>query len=427
MEVDYSNSKVFLEKLIPILFYEDTSGKVFPENYKNDVKWWGNITREKIHSCLENGTAKMLTMDLDIGDVCSLRCPHCFRRDRRFDTVTHDTSLSYKEIIGYIKEAKELGLEQIKILGRGEPFENNKFLGFLREVNSLGIGISIFTKGHVLGSDDLAVKYNKSYGISTGKELVDELKKLKVSILLGFNTFDEKMQGEFVGIDRSPVKNYVELRDNALKILVEAGFNDYVEGEATRLAMIAAPIKPENIDEIFDLFIWARVRNIYMLSCPTTISGKGIDEYKRAQDFYGNEGDTLEKKHEKYIKDLENLYIKIYRWSIAKGLILKDTFEEDGVSLYPGSHVCNQTAAGFYLNLSGQVNQCPGRMDGDAKVVNDIRNEESLKSVWMESSAYKRAKNGTRFNYKCLARDGHSIPVSFYENIKNEVLKGDEK
>ena len=33
-----------------------------------------------------------------------------------------------KEIYDYIKQAKKLGLKEIKILGRGEPFQNKKFL-----------------------------------------------------------------------------------------------------------------------------------------------------------------------------------------------------------------------------------------------------------------------------------------------------------
>jgi len=42
--------------------------------------------------------------------------------------------------------------------------------------------------------------------------------------------------------------------------------------------MIVASIKPKNVDEIFDIYTWARVCNIYMLSCPTTVSGKELDE-----------------------------------------------------------------------------------------------------------------------------------------------------
>jgi len=416
-----NNSKEYLTKEIPVIFNKKKDGTIFPKDYVNDVSYWGNNSKEDLHSCFKDGTAKMLSMDLDFGDACSLRCPHCFRRDDRFDVMSFGNKLTDEEIYNYIKEAKKLGLKTIKILGRGEPFQNKKFLKFLRDMTKLNIGVSVFTKGHVIGSDRLAKAYNKDYGIETSEQLVKELKKLKVSLLLGFNSFDKKMQESFVGIDKSPIKNYVELRDRALVLLTKAGFNEYVKGKPTRLAMISSPIKPENMNEILEEFIWARVRNIYMLSCPTTLSGKGIDEFKRAVSTY-NVKNTNKTQYERYIEDLEKLYAEIYIWSIKKGLVKKDIFKEDGVSLYPGCHPCNQTASGVFLSLSGQVLQCPGRVTGDALFAKDIREHKNLKEVWMNSTNYKRAKKSKAFNYHCVARDGYSLPGNFYSEIKKRVL-----
>lgn len=417
-----TNSKKLLTKEIPVIFKEKKNGTIFPKGYKNDVAYWGNNSKKDLHSCFEDGTAKMLTMDLDFGDQCSMRCPHCFRRDDRFDKITLGNSLTDEEIYDYIKQAKKLGLKSIKILGRGEPFQNKKFLKFLRDMTKLNIGVGVFTKGYILGSDKLTETYNKDYGIKTSEELIKELKKLKVSIYLGFNSFNDRIQEEFVGIDKSPIKNYIKLRNRALILLVEAGFNEYKKGEVTRLAIISAPIKPENINEIFEQYKWARVRNIYMLSCPTTISGKGIDEFKRAVSTY-NVTKGSKTGHEKYIEDLEDLYVKIYTWAIKTSLITKETLEEDGISLYPGCHPCNQTASGFFLNLSGQVVQCPGRATGNALFAKDIREYKNLKELWTSCLSYKRAKNSRKFNFHCPARDGISIPMDFYSNIEKRVFK----
>jgi hypothetical protein len=415
------NSKEFLTKKIPIIFKEKKDGTIFPKNYKNDVHCW-NISEKELHSCFKDGTAKMLTMDLDFGDSCSLRCPHCFRRDDRFDKIVLGKSLSDEEIYNYIRQAKKLGLKQIKILGRGEPFQNKKFLKFLRDMTKMNLHIGIFTKGYVIGSDSLTKIYNQEYGIETSEQLVKELKKLNVTILLGFNTFNDRFQGEFVGINKSPIKNYVKLRNRALTLLVKEGFNEYARGKPTRLAMIAAPIKPEIIDEIFELYKWARVRNIYMLSCPTTYSGKGVDEFKRAVKIYQNRKENKD-GHKKYVEDLEKLYKKIYIWAIKTNLIPLEKFKEEGVSLYPGCHPCNQTASGFFLNLSGQVVQCPGRTTGNALFAKDIREYKNLKELWTSCLNYKRAKYSKKINFYCVARDGYSLPANFYSNIKKKVLK----
>jgi len=415
------DSKKILSTKIQVVFNENNK-KVFPDNYINNVKYWGNISKEKLHSCLPDGTAKLLTLDLDVGDECSLRCPHCFRRDSRFDKCTNP--LTYDEIIKYVKDAKELGLEEIKILGRGEPFQNKDFLKFLREMTKLDLGVSVFTKGFVIGDDNLVKTYNSHYGINTGKELVKELYKLKVSILLGFNSFDKEVQENFVGACNSVIKNYTELRDRALILLCNAGFNKYVAEEATRLAMIAAPIKPENINEVFEIYKWGRLRNIYILSCPTTISGKGIDEFNRAIETYRR--DTNNSPYLKYVSELERLYTSIYSWNIQTNLISKKLFTIDIISLYPGCHVCNQVAAGFYLNLSGQINQCPGRCDQTTIFCSNIRDAKSLKEVWVNSLNYKRAKYSTRYNFGCVARDGHSLPVDFYNHIYQNVLNNNK-
>ena len=79
-------------------------------------------------------------------------------------------------------------------LGKGEPFENKGFLEFLRFLHELEIIPLIFTKGHVIGNDELVVRYFKKYGIKTGESLVKELKRLNVSIMLGFNSFDKSIQ-----------------------------------------------------------------------------------------------------------------------------------------------------------------------------------------------------------------------------------------
>ncbi len=397
------SSLAFLTREVPILF----SGR-FPDDHVNDVKYW-NVNREDLHSCLPDGTAKLLVMDVEFGDECGLRCDHCARRDDRVDIVTDP--LTDDETLDYIWEAHQyLGLQFVKILGRGEPAQHVRFLENLRAITDMGVGVTVFTKGHVLGCDELASKYNSHLGINSSWELIKAIKELEnVSILLGFNSFNRSMQERFVGVDRYPptalLKDFVKFRDRALIDLVRAGFNDYVSGEATKLAMIAAPCKPENLHEIFELYKWGQRRNIYTLTCPTNICGKGADEFEREKEF------------KDYILKLEDVWAQIYVWAIRTNLLSLDVFNEDGVGLYPGCPGCHQTAAGFYLHLSGQGNLCPGRKE---VFFEDIR-KCGLRKGWMGSANYQRAKYGTKYNYHCVARDGYSLSPDFYRNIERKV------
>lgn len=388
----------------------------FPKNYRNSVAHYGNFRTEELGQINPDGTYKLLHMDIDFGNNCMLDCPHCFRRDDRFDLNIKQKFLTEEEILNYLKEAKTLGLQTVKFLGRGEPFENKNFIGFLRKLYDLGIKASVFTKGHVIGNDQFVKKFNSQYGITNGEELAQELKKLDTSILLGFNSFDKNMQESFINSGNLKIKNYCELRDRALKFLVEAGLNDYHKGEETRLAMIAAPIKPENIDEITSIYEWGRRRNIYVLSCPSNLSGKGIDETERVSHF------------EDYIPNLINLYSKIYAWNIKNNLQTLEQFKKEDTSLYPGCHPCNQVATAMYLTLTGKVVRCPGRVDKESTFSNDIRQAGGIKKIWLESENYQRAKKGD-FNCYCPARDLpnddniQSLPSNFYTKIREEVLK----
>jgi hypothetical protein len=312
-----------------------------------------------------------------------------------------------------MKQGKELGLKSVKFLGAGEPFEQPELLRFLEDLRSLEIKAAIFTKGYVLGNDELTEKYfgSSKYGIRTADELIGRLRELDVSILLGFNSFRRNIQEDFVRVKEVDGKDFVELRDKALINLVKAGFNEFVEGQATRLALIVAPIKPENVEEVYDIYTWGRVRNIYVLSCPTTYSGKGKDELAREREEFNFEG---------YLRDLKNLYVKIYTWNIREGLMTVEQFEEEGVSLYPGCHPCNQVAAGFYITLKGKVIRCPGRDGDDWVTIDDIR-KSTLRDVWVSSQNYNLALT----NKHCIARDGifFEKPEEFYSDIKSGVFE----
>ena len=370
---------------IPVIFPD-----LFPDNYINNVLGWG-IPENELHSKLPDGTHKFLSLDIDFGLRCSLHCPHCFQKNQ--NSYDFKKSLSWENTLKVIDEAKELGLKYVKILGAGEPFEDRNFLRFLVELDKRDIHTAIFTKGHVLGSDKLVEKIFGDQGFNTCKELIHFLYKIKTSILLGFNSFNREMQNFFVGMKPSDnLYNYPALRDNAINLLTEAGFNKYIPNVPTRLAIVPAPFKPENISEIFDIYKWGRIRNIYVSACPTTSSGYGNSELERETSL----------NFSSYLNEVKKLYVDIYVWAIQKKIVSIEDFMKHGVSLYPGAHPCNQVACGFYVRLDGSVYLCPGNDSSAFLVEKDVRNS-SLHDIWLSSKNYRLAKSDA-FNFQCIAR-----------------------
>lgn len=357
----------------------------------NAIHAWGYFPKEKI----ENNKGKLLMLDIDFGTNCSLDCAHCFRKENKADSFGNGT-LSFDEMIRVLNDGKELGLECVKFLGAGEPFENPRMLDFLEELQKMDIGASIFTKGHVLADDALAKRYFGRNGINSAKELCAKLRALDVSILLGFNSFNERMQNEMVG----NVSWYTEKRNSALENLIEFGFN---EKNPTRLALSFVPLIKGNYQEALHLYKFSRSINAYPVIAPPMIGGRCSNK-----DLLGNIDVSDEKKIE--------LYYKIYKYNILAGLQTFEQIKEEGISNYAGGHVCNQIACGMYLTTNGTVLRCAG---DDVTVFGNVR-EKSLKEIWENSENFKR--QGI-FNCGCPPKEGITLP----KNLQNEVLKRLEK
>jgi len=75
--------------------------------------------------------------------------------------------------------------------------------------------------------------------------------------MLGFQSFYTEVQDALVGEE-----GHALVRNQALENLVRAGFN---EPNPTRLCLCNAPITKTNYDEVFDIYVYARERNILLL------------------------------------------------------------------------------------------------------------------------------------------------------------------
>jgi hypothetical protein len=263
-----------------------------------------------------------------------------------------------------------------------------------------GIGVAVFTKGQVLGDNKEAKKFNKKYGIASAQDLCNRLARLKISFMLSFQSFDTKKQDEFVG----GVKGHALVRNQALLNLVKAGFND---SSPTRLALELGPITKQNYEEIFDLYVYARRRNIYLIPNLMMTSGKQIDKE------FLNKYDLTEKQ--KF-----DLFVKIYSWNIDQGIQTLSQIKEEGVSCMPGIHPCNQVACGLYVTARGNVVGCPGF--GELRDIEGSTKKESIRDIW-ERSKNRNLRAG-KFNCRCPPKDGIVIPYDLYDTV---LKKLDEK
>ncbi len=365
----------------------------FPVGYINDVRGWAFDA-----GTIANNVGKLLTLDLDFGDKCSLNCPFCFRRSNSVDADKH--ALQFADLVRLIDDAKKLGLRTVKFLGAGEPLENEGFLDFLEFLKDRDIVSVVFSKTGLIGDDARVAQMFSDRGIKTGDALADFLLKCGVSVVQGFNSFDEDVQCSMMGCGNGVVQR----RNRTLEVLYSTGFADCVP---TRLAIGVNPVTRLNVGEALEIYEWARLRNIYAIVTPTMISGREKGDAWR----------TITPSED----DLVALYAAIYAFNIRTGLTTPEQLLREGVSAYAGGHPCNQVAAGLYVTLNGVVLSCPGC---EAKVEGNIW-LQPIGDIWRQSRNFTRS--GT-FNCGCVAKDGKSIPASLYENVLNRLgLGGDRR
>ncbi|MDD5700349.1 MAG: radical SAM protein [Candidatus Nanoarchaeia archaeon] len=361
----------------------------FPADFQNTLPYWGFFTKEQLKE------VKLRLLDIDFGRYCSLACPGCFRRSSVVDE-TRDGDLSHAELLKVIDEARGLGLESVKICGVGEPTENANFLDFLKEMTDRGIGTAIFTKGQVLGDDEAAVKYHKRHRITSALKFAEELYKLKTSVMLGFHSFDSDIQDGVVG-----KTGHTTIKNKALENLVNAGFTSE---NPTRLGFCNAPVVRKTAGDAFEIYTYARKRNIYPITAVLMTSGKQIDrKFLDVHDFSD--------------KEKVELWTKIYFWDIEHGIQTLGQIREEGISCLPGGHPCNQLTSGLYITANGNVVGCPGYTETQGNV-----RKESLSEIWARSKT--RAVADERFNCHCPPKDGVTIPEDLYAKVLENLERG---
>jgi MoaA/NifB/PqqE/SkfB family radical SAM enzyme len=362
--------------------------------YKNDlanvVKYWGFFSKSE----LEKEKDSLLMLDIDFGRKCSLKCPTCFRKTNVVDNYKYK-DLSFDELVSVIDDARKIGLKVVKICGAGEPFENPDLLKFARLLTSWDIGLSIFTKGHVLGDLELAKKVFVDEKVISLEDFIFRLFELKTSLLISVQSFIPEVQDRIVG----NVQGYTKKRNHALEILCDIGFNSTIP---TRVAFCTNPITKFNYDELFDIYVFCRERNILPVIAALMISGKQFD-----QNFLN----IIDVSDTKKIQ----LFNKIYNYNIDNGIQNIDEIIKEGVSCMPGIHPCNQISNGLYLTCNGNVIRCPGDYGNP---IGNVHNEK-ISSIWGNNMNWKY--KGI-FNVQCPFKDGVTISENLYPTVLNNIL-----
>lgn len=360
----------------------------------NVIQHWGFFTRQEIAEATKY--KQLLMLDMDFGRHCSLHCPGCFRRINPVDEKGLP-DMSYGEIRRVVDEACDLGLRTIKVCGAGETFEDSRLLRFAREIAERHLGLALFTKGHVIGSDDRVAEVFGREGVTSGEMLCRELFQLQVSVMLSYPTFDDRLVCYLVG---EQPNSYGHQLKQAAELLASVGFN---RTRPTRMAFVHAPLTKESIGNAFEVYQFARERNILPILAFYMVSGKQITS-------------NFLERHDADETTKRMLFREVIAYNFAHGFQTKESVLRDGLSCMPGIHPCNQIAVGLYITANGNVLRCPGDPEHP---LGNVR-EERLATIWHRCCNWRW--QGV-FNVGCPYKDGYTIPSDIYEDIRRDLCE----
>jgi MoaA/NifB/PqqE/SkfB family radical SAM enzyme len=379
----------------------------FGDDFKNGIAGW-YFPRHVIDETYQR--SGMLMVDMEFGETCSLNCDYCFRTNDIRDKMArqrHPTSKALKsqDVIRIVDDVVKMEtVQSIHFVGKGECLEQPDFLELVHYISQQGIIPLIFTAGHVLGDDQLA---EDTYGMS-GAEIAKDLYKHNASIILKINSLNDGIQNNVVRTDSLLNKdgtserqfNYTKSRDNALELLIDAGFNK-VEHNPTRLGTASVILK-SNYYELFHHYRYFRSLNIYPIINTVVPCGRTRDMTK-VEEISPSPEEKIE------------LWKKIYSYNIKKGI------KYDGISSYAGGHVCSQLGYAMYINVFGEVFDCPSSTN---KPIGNVKfNGRKITDLWKKAPF--RTKCRGCLDNGCPWRFQHSpamIPRGLFKEV-HEYLK----
>jgi len=263
---------------------------------------------------------KILTASIENTNYCNLDCKYCFRGGMLPGAERKSREIARNELLQAIDELHSLGTKAIYIVGAGEPLMDENISGLLEYINGKGISPIVATNGSLITP-----------------ELVKIFDKTNTSVCLKLNTFNSELQDNLV-----QRKGYSKKRDNALKLLMDAGFNKPGKNYQTRLAINSIVFK-DNFEEIPKILDFCRKNNIQPVM--STFMPVGRTKIKTEQEVS--------------LKDFLKLSKEIQKSDSEKyGLNYPELLP------YLGGVPCSQCGkASLFISITGDIFDCPGQLN----------------------------------------------------------------
>ena len=227
------------------------------------LKGWG-LTNQEFQDSNRSPVVDFRAMTAS----CPHDCFHCYT-DKSHHTLTID------EIKRVITEIAQMKAKAVNFLGEGEPTIDPHFFDIIEYTSSLGIVPVVFTDGATKMRDRNFIRHTKDAGASI--------------CLKCDSIFNAEYQNWVVG---DSTGKYFDERNEAIKTLIDEGFNEAINEGTTRLGFDMV-ISRKNIHEVPETLRFCRNNNLWIIFAFYLPAGRSGNE-----DFAKEFEPSVEEKRE---------------------------------------------------------------------------------------------------------------------------------
>lgn len=314
-------------------------------NPLNIVAGWDHPMSEYIEAHRHGRLLKLVT---HLSNVCNLSCPGCFV-NRPDDNVTaqrkgrRPNEMTFEDQIALLREAREMGVQTVDIVGAGEPTLDPHFDEFVNEVARLEMDLVVFTHG--------ATRVFR-------KDTLEKYRSKPISFVIKLWSLNPDKMNFYV---RGALSNYSLVRDEAIQNLEDLGFMkgdritlDGRDRQTTRVGADVLVMK-SNLAEIPDIFRFCRSRN--MMPIIKTYIPQGPTKLDQQSEYFPGLSDEEQRR-------LRADAISPSEFGLLRRLLETIDNEEFGNKplgvVYPQGSICTQSAGALYVTINGDILSCVG-------------------------------------------------------------------
>ena len=179
---------------------------------------------------------RLLAIRLETNRSCNLRCRYCYAESG----YQLESELGYEALTDVVRQAKELGVSSVVVIGGGEPTIHPQFKELISLIHSLDIIPMIFTNT-----------------VTVTRELAEFLYLKNASVMGKLDSLRPEVQDFMAGRKGAFGRIW-----NGLDNLIEAGFTRLEDSRRLRLG-VSCVTNRLNLGEIEQIWHFCRQRNIF--------------------------------------------------------------------------------------------------------------------------------------------------------------------